>query len=106
MAEVDGYIYDALHPAPPSPSETISKYFDRSMHLYLEGFSLLVVSDESLEDVGDQVNRWASADVNGESIRNIDGRWEARRVPIERFVRLVPWREYEEISPTSLNVYV
>ena len=103
---MDRCIYKALHPASPSPSESLSKYSGRSMHLCLEGLSLLVASDESLEDVGDQINRWASTDVNGESIGSSDDLWKARRVPIERCVRLVPWREYKGISPTPLNVYV
>ncbi|KAF9644632.1 hypothetical protein BDM02DRAFT_888505 [Thelephora ganbajun] len=109
VVEVDGYICQALHPASSSPSEVLSKYFGRPVHLvmkgpkrracfqtqtfpnldasavYQDGFPLLVASDESLEKVGDEVNRWASGEVDGETIGGIDDLWKTSRVPIERF---------------------
>ena len=133
VVEVDGYICQPLHSASPSPSETLSKYFDRPVHLvmkgpkrracgptqtfpdldasavYQDGFPLLVASDESLENVGDEINRWASGEVNGENIGSIDDMWKTSRVPIERCVHLHPGpacREYEGVSPILLNVCV
>jgi hypothetical protein len=106
---VDGYICQALHPTSPSPSQILSKYFDRPVHLvmkgpkrrtcnptqnfpgldasavYQDGFPLLVASDESLEKVGDEINRWASGEVDGESIGALDDLWKTSRVPIERY---------------------
>ena len=108
VVEVDGYICEALHPTSPSPSEVLSKYFGNPVHLvvkgpkrracgqtqtfpgldasavYQDGFPLLVASDESLEKVGDEINRWAEGEVDGESIGGIDGLWKTSRVPIER----------------------
>ena len=111
VVEVDGYICEALHPTSPSPSEILSKYFDRPVHLvmkgpkrrpcgptqtfpdlvasamYQDGFPLLVASDESLEKVGDEINRWANGDVTGQSIGGINDLWKTNRVPIERCIR-------------------
>ena len=108
VVEVDGYICEALDPASPSPSEVLSEYFGRPVHLvvkgpkrrtcnptqtfpdldasavYHDGFPLLVTSDESLEKVGEEINRWADGEVNGESIGGIDDMWKTSRVPIER----------------------
>jgi len=108
IVKVDGYICQALHPASPSPSQVLSKYFGQPVHLvmkgpkrracgktrtcpdldasvvYQDGFPLLVVSEESLEKVGNEVNRWASGEVGGESIGAIDDLWKTSRVPIER----------------------
>jgi len=108
VVEVDGYICEALPPTSPSPSQILSKYFDRPVHLvmkgprrracdptqtfpdleasavYQDGFPLLIASDESLEKVGDEINRWASGGVSGESIGGIDDLWKTSRVPIER----------------------
>lgn len=73
VVEVEGYICEALHPASPSPSKTLSEYFGRSVHPgmkdqkhracgptqtfpeidYHAGFPLLVASGESLGSVGD-----------------------------------------------------
>ena len=110
VVEVDGYICQALYPALPSPSEVLSKYFGRPVHLvmkgpkrracdptltfpdldasavYQDGFPLLVASDESLEKVGDEINRWADGGVDGESIGAISDLWKTSRVPIERCV--------------------
>jgi len=114
VVEVDGYICEALDPASPSPSEVLSKYFDRPVHLvvkgpkrracnptqtfpaldasavYQDGFPLLVATDESLEKVGDEINRWADGEVDGESIGGIDDLWKTSRVPIERCGYLYP----------------
>ena len=108
VVEVDGYICQALHPTSPSPSQVLSKYLGRPVHLvmkgprrracdptktfpdldasavYQDGFPLLVASDESLEKVGNEINRWASGEVDGESIGAIDDLWKTSRVPIER----------------------
>lgn len=108
--EVDGYICEALCPTWPSPSEILSKYFGLPVYLVMkgpkrrpcdptltspdlnasamfqDGFPLLVASDESLDNVGDEINRWASGEVNGKSIRGIDDVWKASRVPMERRV--------------------
>jgi hypothetical protein len=128
--EVDGYVCEGLYPTSPSPSEVLSKYFCRPVHLvvkgpkrracdttrtfpeldasavYQDGFPLLVASEESLEKVGDEINRWASGEVNGESIGAIDALWKASRVPIERCVHVYPGlvcRGCEE-SLTPINV--
>lgn len=109
VVEIDGYICQTLHPTSPSPSEVLSKYFDRPVHLmmkgpkrrvcnptqtfpdldasavYQDGFPLLVTSDESLEQVGDEINRWAGGEVDGENIGAIDDLWKTSRVPIERY---------------------
>lgn len=131
VVEIDGYICEALDVTSPSPSEVLSEYFGRPVHLvvkgpkrracnptqtfpdlaasavYQDGFPLLVASDESLEKVGDEINRWASGEVNGESIGAIDDLWKASRVPIERCVPVHPcpvcWG-YEGGSDPHLNV--
>jgi len=114
VVEVDGYICETLDPTSPSPSEVLSKYFGRPVHLvvkgpkrracgptqtfpdldasavYQDGFPLLVTSDESLERVGDEINRWAGGGVGGESIWGIDDLWKTGRVPIERCVHPHP----------------
>lgn len=106
---VDGYICQALDPSSPSPSEVLSKYFDRPVHLVMKGpkrrtcnatrtfpdldasavfqdmFPLLVASDESIEKVGDEVNYWANGEGDGESIGGIDDSWKTSRVAIERY---------------------
>lgn len=112
VVEVDGYVCQALHPASPSPSEVLSEYFGRPVRLvmkgpkrrpcgptqtfpgldasvvYQDGYPLLVASDESLEKVGEEINRWARGEVDGESIGIIDDIWKTSRVPIERHVLL------------------
>jgi hypothetical protein len=106
--QVDGYICEPLDPTWPSPSEILSEYIGRPVHLVMkgpkrracnvtrtfpdlvasavfqDGFPLLVVSEESLEKVGDEINLWANGEVNGESIEGIDGAWKKNRVAIER----------------------
>ena len=108
VVEVDGYICQALNLTSPSPSEALTEYFGRPVHLvmkgpkrracdptqtfpdldasavYQDGFPLLVASDESLEKVGDEINRWANGGVDGESVGGIDDLWRTSRVPIER----------------------
>ena len=110
VVEVDGYICEALCPTRPSPSESLSKFFGLPVHLVMkgpkrrpcdptltspdlnasamfqDGFPLLLASDESLDNVGDEINRWASGEVNGERIGGIDDVWKASRVPMERRV--------------------
>lgn len=105
--EVDGYICQALDPTSPCPSEVLTEYFRRPVYLvmkgpkrracsptqtfpdlvasaiYQDGFPLLVASDESVQKVGDEVNRWANDEVAGESIV-IDDLWKTNLVPIER----------------------
>ena len=107
VIEVDGYICQALDPTSPSPSEVLTEYFGRPVYLvmkgpkrrpcnptltspdlvasaiYHDGFPLLVASDESTQKVGDEINRWASGEVAGESIA-IDERWKTDLIPIER----------------------
>lgn len=107
--KVDGYICQALDPGSPSPSEALSKYFDRPVHLVMKGpkrrpcnatrtfpdldasavfqdmFPLLVASEESIEKVGDEVNGWANGEADGESIGGMDDSWKTSRVAIERF---------------------
>lgn len=108
VVTVDGYICQSLELASPSPSEVLSKYFGRPVHLIMkgpklrtcnttqtfpdlvasavfqDGFPLLVASDESVEKVGDVINLWASGEVNGERIGGIDETWKTGRIPIER----------------------
>jgi hypothetical protein len=114
VVEIDGYICQALDPTSPSPSEVLSEYLGRPAHLvvkgpkrracgptrtfpdleasavYHDGFPLLVASEESLENVGDEINRWAGGEVNGESIGGIDDLWKTSRLPIERCVHMHP----------------
>ena len=130
VVEVDGYICQALHPTSPSPSQVLSKYLGRPVHLvmkgprrracdptqtfpdldasavYQDGFPLLVASDESLEKVGNEINRWASGEVDGESIGAIDDLWKTSRVPIERcacMYTLAPCIGTREKNLTLLN---
>lgn len=108
--KLDGYICQALDPGSPSPSEVLSKYFDRPVHLVMKGpkrrtcnatrnfpdldasavfqdmFPLLVASDESIEMVGDEVNGWADGEVDGETIGGMNDSWKTSRVAIERYV--------------------
>ena len=110
VVKVDGYICQAADPTSPSPSEVLSKYFGRPVHLVMKGpknrgcgttqtfpdltanalfqdrFPLLVASDESTEKVGDEINQWASGEVNGQRIGGIDDLWKTSRLPIERYV--------------------
>ena len=131
VVEVDGYVCQTLHPTSPSPSEVLSEYFGRPVHLvmkgpkrracgptqtfpdldasavYQDGFPLLVASDESLEKVGDEINRWASGEVDGESIGAIDVLWKTSRVPIERCVCMatrVPCTGYTGESLNALGI--
>lgn len=110
VVKVDGYICQAVDSTSPSPSEILSKYIGRPVHLVMkgpkyracdatqtfpdlvasalfqDGFPLLVTSEESLKNVGDEVNRWASGPVDGKSIGGIDDMWKTSRIPIERYV--------------------
>lgn len=109
VVTIDGYICQAVDPTSPSPSEVLSKYFSRPVHLVMkgprrreceatqtfpdlnasvlfqDGFPLLVASDESLENVGDEINRWASGEVDGKTIGGINDLWKTSRLPIERY---------------------
>jgi len=109
VVKVDGYICQAVDSTSPSPSEILSKYIGRPVHLVMkgpkyracdatqtfpdlvasalfqDGFPLLVTSEESLKNVGDEVNRWANGPVDGKSIGGIDDMWKTGRIPIERF---------------------
>ena len=129
VVEFDGYICQALHPTSPSPSEILSKYFDQPVHLvmkgpkrrvcsptqtfpgldasavYQDGFPLLVASDESLERVGNEINRWASGEVDGESIGGLDDLWKMSRVPIERCACVIPvYQDDRGKNLTPLNI--
>lgn len=110
VVNVDGYICQAVDPTSPSPSEVLSKYFGRPVHLVMKGpkyracgttqtfpdlvasalfqdrFPLLIASDESLEKVSDEINQWASGEVGGVSIGGIDDLWKTGRLSIERYV--------------------
>jgi len=57
--------------------------------VYQDGYPLLVASEESLEKVGEEVNRWANGEVDGENIGTIDDLWKTSRVPIERCVCVI-----------------
>ena len=109
---IDGYICQALDPASPSPSEVLTEYFGRPVHLVMkgprrracnptqtfpdlvassifqDGFPLLVASDESVQKVGDEINRWANGEVEGENIA-MDDLWKTNVVPMERCVYIM-----------------
>lgn len=112
VVTIDGYICQAIDPTSPSPSEVLSKYFGRPVHLVMkgpkrracdttltfpdlvasalfqDGFPLLIASDESTENVGDVINQWAGGGVDGQSIAGMDDVWRTSRIPIERYVNV------------------
>lgn len=110
--KIDGYICQAVDHTSPSPSEVLSGYLGRPVHLVMkgptsracdatqtfpdlianalfqDGFPLLIASDESTEEVGDVINRWARGEVDGQTIGGIDDLWKTTRFPIERYVHV------------------
>ncbi|KAI0714592.1 MOSC N-terminal beta barrel domain-containing protein [Earliella scabrosa] len=107
---VQGVVCSSLDPSSRSPSEILSQYFGRPVHLVMkgprtrecptthafpdlkasawfqDGFPFLVASEESLEEVGRVVSAYAQDESPEGSIGGIDrARWKGGAVNIERF---------------------
>ena len=108
---VQGYVCASLEPESRSPSEILSDYFGRSVHLVMkgprvrpcgptdafpdlkasavfqDGYPFLVASEESLGEVGRVVSRFAQDDTPQGRIGGIDrDKWRDGGVNIERCV--------------------
>ena len=108
---VQGVVCSSLDPSSRSPSEILSQYFGRPVHLVMkgprtrecptthafpdlkasawfqDGFPFLVASEESLEEVGRVVSAYAQDESPEGSVGGIDrARWKGGAVNIERSV--------------------
>jgi hypothetical protein len=104
---LDGYVCQSISRESPSPSEILSKYLEKAVHLvqkgperrpveptlsfpnltasaiFQDGFPLLVASEESLQRIGDLINEF----VGGGRLRgNVDPGWAEGRIEMRRFV--------------------
>jgi hypothetical protein len=107
--KIEGYICQSVS-APsgsPSPSDILSKYFGRPVHLVMkgprrracdptlsfpdlkanavfqDGFPFLVVSEESLQKTRERINEYAHKGPS--AVGGLDRRWEERQIEMERF---------------------
>ncbi|KAF7798513.1 hypothetical protein EIP86_009734 [Pleurotus ostreatoroseus] len=109
--KIDGYICQPLSPTDSSPSDVLSEYLGKSVHLmmkgpaprscpptldfpnlqaesvYQDGYPLLVVSEESLVAVQEAVK--TAADLGLDAIKKVGGmdneRWSTESLVMERF---------------------
>ena len=112
--KMDAYVCSALSPTEPSPSQVLSDFLDRDVYLVMkgprvrpcgpteafpdlkasavfqDGYPFLVASEESLEEVGRVVSRFAQDDTPQGRIGGIDReKWRDGGVNIERYAVLV-----------------
>jgi len=102
---VDGYICEAINEAKGTASATLSKYFEKPVHLVYKGslprkiapttsfpdldatakyqdmYPMLVLSEESMAAVENELQSHIGT-------QGIDERWRTDKVPIERYVYL------------------
>ncbi|KAJ3534892.1 hypothetical protein NM688_g7061 [Phlebia brevispora] len=109
--KMDGFICEPLSPSDPSPTEILSEYLGKKVHLmmkgptprscppttsfpdldansvYQDGYPLLVASEESLHAVGENIKKAAAIGPDGPNkIGGMDyERWADEDIPIERF---------------------
>jgi uncharacterized protein len=104
-ASVDGHICQGISPSEPSPSQELSKYCGKAVHLvlkgptprpcqsttlfpeldsmattgYADGYPLLILGEESVESVEEELRVHVGT-------QGIEERWKEDRLVIERYV--------------------